>query len=258
MVRSLLVRGMLAGLAAGVAAFAFAFLVGEPQVQAAIEFQERRAARAGEPAAVEVYSRDVQRTIGLLTASIALGVGFGGLLALVFAYAYGRVGIAGARSTAAALAVVAFATLTLVPFTKYPANPPAVGDPATIDERTLLSFAMIAIAALALLAAVRARARLAARLGAWDATVVAGGVFVAVIAVAQLILPAMDAAPPGFPADVLYRFRLASLGISATLWLVIGLAFGAAAERLLAQQRGSRSRRSLRVTGREEDPAAGR
>lgn len=240
MIRSLLVRGMLAGLAAGVAAFAFAFLFGEPQVQAAIDFEERLAAQAGEPAAVEVYGRGVQRTIGLLTASIALGVGFGGLLALAFAYAYGRVRIAGARATAAVLALAAFATITLVPFTKYPANPPAVGDPATIDERTLLGFAMIAIAALALLTAVRVRGQLAARLGAWNATVVAGGVFIAVIAVAQLILPAIDETPPGFPADVLYRFRLASLGINATLWLVIGLGFGAAAERLLAQERRPR------------------
>ena len=36
MARSLLVRGMLVGLAAGVLAFAFAFAFGEPQVQKAI------------------------------------------------------------------------------------------------------------------------------------------------------------------------------------------------------------------------------
>ncbi|MCW3015172.1 MAG: CbtA family protein [Solirubrobacterales bacterium] len=234
MVRSLLIRGMLVGLLAGLLAFAFAFVFGEPQVQAAIDFEQLLAAKAGDPAEAELVSRGVQRTVGLLTGTVALGVALGGLFALVFAYAYGRIGVVGARPTAAVMALVAFATITLVPFTKYPASPPTVGDPATIDRRTLLAFAMIAITALALVAAVRVRAHVAPRLGTWNATLIAGGVFVALIAVAQLILPAVHETPPGFPADVLYRFRLASLGVNATLWLAIGLGFGAAAARLLS------------------------
>ena len=234
MVRALLVRGMLVGLAAGVLAFAFAFVFGEPQLQAAIEFEDLRAAGAGEPGQAEPIGRSAQRTIGLLTGTVALGVAFGGLFALGFAYAYGRIGLPGARLTAACLALAAFATITLVPFTKYPANPPAVGGGGeSIDQRTLLAFAMIAITACALVAAVRLHMQLTRRLRAWDAALVATGVFVAVIVVAQLILPAGDEAPPGFPADVLYHFRLASLGTSATLWLTIGLGFGVAAERLL-------------------------
>ncbi len=157
----------------------------------------------------------------------------GGLFALVFAYAYGRVGVRGPRPTAALLALVGFATVALVPATKYPANPPAVGDPSTIDRRTLLAFTMILITGLAVLAAIRVRARLVRRLGTWDATLVAGGVFLATVAAAQLMLPSVSETPAGFPADVLYRFRVASLGISATLWLTIGAGFGALAERLL-------------------------
>lgn len=237
MVRSLLVRGMLVGAAAGVLAFVFAFVFGEPQVHAAIEFERMLAAKAGEPADAELVSRGVQRTIGLLTGTVALGVAFGGLFALGFAYAYGRVGPAGTRPTAAVLALAAFATITLIPFTKYPANPPSVGDPDSLDQRTLLALAMIAITAVALLTAVRVRRQVAPRLSPWDATLVAAGAFVALIAVAQLILPAIHETPPGFPADVLYRFRLASLGTNATLWLTIGLGFGAAAERLLSPAR---------------------
>ncbi|MCW2998949.1 MAG: CbtA family protein [Solirubrobacterales bacterium] len=237
MVRSLLIRGMLAGVVAGLLAFAVAYVLGEPQVQAAIDFEALLAAKDGHHAEAEIVSRGVQRTLGLLTGTLALGVALGGMFSLVFAYAYGRIGLAGARLTAAVLALAAFATITLVPFTKYPANPPTVGDPATIDKRTLLAFAMIAITALALLAAVRVRAQLVQRLGSWDATLVAGGVFIALIGVAQLILPAVHETPANFPADVLYRFRLASLGINATLWLTIGLGFGAAAERLLSPGR---------------------
>jgi hypothetical protein len=216
MVRSLLTRGMLVGALAGLAAFAFAFLFGEPQVQHAIDFEEH-------------------------------------LAALTFAYAYGRITTLNARATAAALSGAAFVAITLVPFTKYPANPPSVGNPDTIDRRTVAYFAMIAITVLALVAAARVRRQLLARstgggrrggAAAWNATLAAGALFIVVIAVAELILPAIHETPAGFPADVLYRFRVASLGINATLWLALGLGFGVAAERLVERDRRAAERRA--------------
>jgi hypothetical protein len=233
MVRSLLVRGMLVGVVAGLLAFAFASIFGEPQVQHAIDFEDRLAALNHEPAGPEVVSRGVQRTLGLLTGTVATGVALGGLLGLVFAYAYGRVGALRARGTAALLAGGALVSITLIPFTKYPANPPTVGSPDTIDKRTVLFFAMIAITILALVAATRVRRSLVPSIGGWNAAIVAVGVLVAVVAVAELILPGVHETPAGFPADVLYRFRLASFGINATIWLALGLGFGAVAERLL-------------------------
>jgi predicted cobalt transporter CbtA len=233
MIRALLVRGMLAGLAAGVLAFAFAYAFGEPQVQAAIDFEEHLAQLNHEPAAAEVVSRGVQRTIGLLTGTVVMGVALGGLFALIFAWAYGRIGPLGARPTAALLALAAFVSVTLVPFTKYPANPPTVGNPDTIDRRTVLFVAMICISMLALVAAARIRRELLGRLGAWNAATVAAVGFVLVVAVAELILPAVHETPAGFPADVLWHFRVASLGINGVLWTAIGLGFGLLAERLL-------------------------
>lgn len=236
MVRPLLIRGMLVGLAAGVLAFAFAYVFGEPQIQRAIDFEDALARSTGAPVASEVVGRGVQSTLGLLAGTVALGVALGGGFSVVYAYVYGRIGAAGPRATAAVLAAAAFVTITLVPFTKYPANPPAVSDPATIGQRTLLYAAMIAITVAALVAGSRVRSQLLTRLGSWNASLVAGGVFIGLVAVAQLILPAIQETPRGFPADVLYRFRLASLGISAVLWLSIGLGFGAAAERLLSRR----------------------
>ena len=204
-----------------------AYVLGEPQIQRAIDFENDRG-----PALV---SRGVQRSIGLLTGDRScLGAALGGFFALVFAWAYGRVGTFGPRALAALLGAGAFLTITLVPFTKYPANPPGVGDPDTIDRRTLLFVAMIVISLLAAVAAWRIRRRLLDRFGSWNAGLLAIAAFIAVIAVAQLILPAVHETPGGFPADVLYRFRLASLGINLTLWTAIGLGFGAAAERVLS------------------------
>ncbi|WCB96223.1 hypothetical protein DSM104299_04979 [Baekduia alba] len=242
MVRPLLIRGMLVGVLAGLLAFAFAYAFGEPQVQHAIDFEDHLAALRHEPAAPEVVSRGVQRTLGLLTGTLATGVALGGLLGLTFAYAYGRLGAVRARATAALLAAGAFAVVTLIPSTKYPANPPTVGSPDTIDRRTVLFFAMIAISLLTLIAAARIDRQLRPRVGAWNAAILAGAALIAVVAAAELILPAVHETPAGFPADVLYRFRLASLGINATLWLTLGLGFGAAAERLLEPAARRRAR----------------
>jgi hypothetical protein len=195
-----------------------------------------------EPAEAELVSRGLQRTLGLLTGTVVMGIAVGGLFSLVFAWAYGRIGAMSPRLTAAVLALAAYLTVTVVPFTKYPANPPTVGNPDTIDKRTILFLTMIAITILAAVAAGRLRRELLGRLGAWNAALVAVAAFVVVIAVAELILPAVHETPQGFPADVLYRFRLASLGINLTLWTTIGLGFGVAAQRLLA---ASESRRSV-------------
>jgi hypothetical protein len=234
MVRPLLIRGMLVGAVAGVLAFVFALLFGEPQVGHAIAFDDHLSRLHHQAAEREVVSRGAQRTWGLLTGTLAMGVALGGLFALAFAWAYGRIGAFSARTTAALLALGAYLTIVLVPFTKYPANPPAVGNPDTIGRRTVLYFLMIVIALAAAMAAGRIRRSLLPSLGGWNAALAAAGAFIVLIAAAELLLPAVHETPKGFPADVLYRFRLASLGINATLWLTLGLGFGAVAERLLS------------------------
>jgi Probable cobalt transporter subunit (CbtA) len=241
MIRPLLVRGMLVGLAAGLLAFVFAFVFGEPQVQHAIDFEDHLARINHEPGEAEIVSRGIQRTLGLLTGTVAMGVALGGLFSLVFAWAYGRIGATSPRLTSAVLALGAFLTITVVPFTKYPANPPTVGNPDTIDKRTVLFVTMITISVLAAVAGGRIRRQLLPRLGAWNAALVAVAAFLVVVAVAELVLPAVHETPPGFPADVLYRFRLASLGINLTLWTTIGLGFGAVAQRLIAPSEARRT-----------------
>lgn len=233
MVGALLARGLLAGLVAGALAAAVAFAVAEPQVERALAFETATEGRGG-PDEPEPVSRGVQRTAGLATGVVATSVALGGLLALAFAWAYGRLGRLDARATAALLAAGAFVTVTLVPFAKYPANPPAVGDPATIRERTLLYLTMVAISLASAWFAVRVRRSAAARLDSRGAFAVAVAAFLALVAAAAATLPVAPAAPPGFPEDVLLRFRVASVATAATMWAALGLVFGIAAERLLA------------------------
>lgn len=67
MMRSLLVRGMLTGLAAAALALVFAWIFGEPQVGHAIAFENAHDKMARMAPAPEIVSRSVQQTWGLAT-----------------------------------------------------------------------------------------------------------------------------------------------------------------------------------------------
>ncbi|GAA1818110.1 CbtA family protein [Planosporangium flavigriseum] len=227
--RSLLVRGMLVGLAAGVLAYLFATVFGEPPVDAAIAFEDAHTTSGDHDP--ELVSRTIQSTIGLATAVVVYGAALGGLFALALAVAYGRLGRLPARPTALLVAAAGFVAVELAPFLTYPPNPPAVGNPETIGRRTALHFTLIAITVAAAVGATLLGRNLAARLGTWNAVLVAAGAFVAVVAAAAALLPAVNEVPADFPATVLWRFRLASLGTQLVLWTTLGLLFGALTDR---------------------------
>jgi hypothetical protein len=255
MVGALLLRGMLVGLLAGILSFAFLKIVGEPPVDQAIAFESRmEEAKAHEAAhghgavasqtapASELVSRATQAGIGLFTGIMVYSAAFGGLFALAFAMAYGRIGEASPRATAALLAALGFVAVYIVPSLRYPASPPAVGEADTIGMRTALYFSMIALSLAAMVAAGMLRTRLQPRLGAWNAALAAGAAYAVAMIVAGLVLPAVDEVPDGFPATVLWQFRVAAMGGQAILWATLGLAFGVAVERLLTNRGGSRTR----------------
>jgi hypothetical protein len=236
MLRKLLICGLLAGLCAGLLATGFARVVGEPQVNRAIAFESQAAKAAGEPEEAPIVSRAVQRSWGLLTASVVYGLSLGGLFALAFVAAYGRVGRAGPARTSIWLAGFAFVTLYLVPFVKYPANPPSVGDPDTIGKRTAAYLIMILISLLAAIAAVRLRGILAERWSGSTATLAAGAGYLLVVVIAGALLPSINEVPKAFPAVTLFRFREASIGMQAVIWTTIGLVFAGTAQRVMTGQ----------------------
>lgn len=229
----LLLRGMLAGLLAGILAFGFAKVFGEPSVDQAIAFEETMAHSHdhGDGAAEEeeeLVSREVQSTIGLFTGMVVYSVSIGGIFALVFAFAMGRMGSLkiGPRGLAAILALLAFISVILVPALKYPANPPAVGDPETIGQRTKLFFLMLVVSIAALVVAVNVFRKLLARSGGWTAAVMAILLYTVIMSVAGKLFPTINEVPKEFSASLLWNFRIASLGIHVVLWTVLGLVFG--------------------------------
>ncbi len=228
--RRLLIRGMLVGAAAGLLAFGFGWLFGEGAIDAAIAFESAHAIPG--VAAPEPVSRAVQSTLGLGVAVVVYGAALGGIFALLFALVHGRVIRAGARATSATLAAVGFVTVFLVPFLKYPANPPAVGDADTIGRRSTWYFLMILISIGAAVAAALVNRSAMRRWGSWDAALVSVAVFLVIVGTAATLLPGVNEVPADFPATVLWRFRVTSLGSQLVLWTSLGLLFGLLTERV--------------------------
>lgn len=256
MMTKFLVRGMLAGILAGLLSFGFAKVFGEPSVDKAIAFESQmdkleskeggleQASRhvqeaAGLPvcktacACGELVSRRIQGGWGLFTAIVTYGSAIGGLFALAFSVAYGRVGNFGPRAIAMLLAGAGFFTIVLIPTLKYPANPPAVGLAETIGMRTSSYFGMILFSISIFALSVVLGTSLVKCIGAWNATILAGMAFVGMIGTVMFLLPSINEVPELFPAVVLWRFRIASLGTQCVLWTTLGLLFGAFTERSL-------------------------
>ncbi|MFD4254300.1 CbtA family protein [Amycolatopsis thermoflava] len=258
--KTLVLRGMAAGGIAGLLAFVFARIFAEPRIEAAIDYETGREAaqsvvdsgmhvhdpvHAAHEAGAELFTRTVQAGVGSAAALIVFGIALGTVFAAVFALAFGRVGGLRARSLALVLAGAGLLVVYLVPFLKYPANPPAVGAPDTIGTRTSFYLVAVLAAAAVLGGAVWLGRALRSRLGTWNASLAATVAFVLGTGVVLAVLPGFDETPgallapdgamvyPGFPADVLAEFRLYSVLTQVVLWVAIGLVFGALAERVL-------------------------
>ena len=76
----------------------------------------------------------------------------GSLFGIVFALSRNSLPGKNDISKAAFLSVIMWVTIYLIPFLKYPANPPTVGDGETVVLRAILYLSFIAISGLSVVA----------------------------------------------------------------------------------------------------------
>ena len=244
MIRTHLRRGLLAGLVAGLLAGLFGFAFGEPILDRAIAMEGSGDHGHAEGQAdgthhdeAELFGRGEQKG-GLF---LALGL-YGGAVGTLFGLASGLFGgrlYGDGWGRSLRLAVAVFSGGVLVPFLKYPPNPPGVGlDPETLTARTLSYLAMAALSLLAVFFAWK----LARELGGLSAPArhLAVGAFLAGSwGLLLFLLPGFEGAAAGeAPADLVWVFRLSSLGTQAVLWAGIGCVFGLLEERAEGAARG--------------------
>ncbi|MGW5238416.1 CbtA family protein [Monashia sp. NPDC004114] len=241
---AILRRGVAAGAAAGLAAALVIWLVVEPVIRKALAIEDARETNhlgggRSAPLALPVHtggeplvSRSAQVVGGALT-SVIVGIAFGVIFAIVFVKVRERLGGTTDFAKSVVLAGVGFGAVSLLPALKMPANPPAVGDPATVGRRTMLYAVVLLLGVAAVLLVAALDRWLAAHEVApslrWAADIAAG--VVAVALVFALVPGSPDAIPSDVPAALIWEFRLASLAQLAVMWLVLGVSFGLLMER---------------------------
>lgn len=249
--RTFLIHGLIAGLIAGFAAFLVAYQVGEPPLEAAIAVEESGAPAAdghthshGEEDAGTVVSRDNQSTWGLLTGTLAIGTALGGLVALASAGVMGRFGRLRPGQSTAVVTLTGFVAVALVPFLKYPASPPATGNPDTIGDRTANYFTFLLISIFVAILVWALAKQVLPQWGAYRTVLVSAGSYLAVMAVTAALMPAVSELGT-FPAQTLWEFRLGSLLTIAAMWATIGVVLVGLVERQQRHREVAAARREL-------------
>ncbi len=222
---TLIRRFLAAGVAAGLVFGLWLWLVGEPVIRAALAFEETLP--SGVPTRPEMFSRSTQLVGGMLAVLV-----FGVLLAFLFGTFYAAirhriVGRGGDQIAVLTGTGVAFVITAVVPAIKYPGNPPGIGDPDTVMQRSL-AYLTLVIACLAVVCVVAATSsRLKDRID--DATRLAVAVVAAAAAIWAIMLiwpDTNDVLPDTIPAPLVWSFRVGSLGGLALYWGTLGLLSG--------------------------------
>ena len=193
-------RGALAGLIAGVLGFVFARIWAEPVIDKSIDYESgrddilaalnRAAGRPVAPDGPEIFSRTMQSTVGIATGIIVFSVAMGAVVAVAYVVLHGRFAV---RPQTLAWLVCGFGFLGvyLLPFVKYPANPPAIGHTFTIMTRGQLYLTMVVASLILLGLAVFAARRLSRRVGLYRAVLIAAAGFLVLYGVLLAVLPSL-------------------------------------------------------------------
>lgn len=215
---------LISGAIAGTILGAVNQVVVEPYVERAIEIEMESARQSGEMInPIEFAAYRFWQKGGEIAAGTILGLSLGSLFGIVFAY--GRDSAPGSSNLKKALfiACIMWIVLFLVPALKYPANPPAVGDPGTIYQRQGLYLAFLAISGFSALGL----ALLYNRVGALPAKkVIIPAVYAVIISGAYFAMPA-NPDQISAPLDLVVSFRIVSALTITMFWMLLGVILGA-------------------------------
>ncbi|MCV0392289.1 MAG: CbtA family protein [Nitrosopumilus sp.] len=216
-----LVSGAFAGLVHGTVNFAIV----EPYLDQAIGLENQNLFASGEAENtpqfwVEYEGYRVWQKSGQILAGVILGVSVGSLFGIV--YALSRNSLPGNNDVKKAILLsgIMWLTLYFIPFLKYPANPPTVGDADTVILRSILYLSFIAISGFGTLVFYKISKKFQARKKL--IVLIGYGVFISAVFFGMPENPDDITAP----MNLVTEFRIMSvLGVSS-FWASVGLILG--------------------------------
>lgn len=214
---------LLAGAIAGTILGVMNQVAVEPYIERAIELEMQNTVQSGQVIDSDEFTayRFWQKG-GEIVAGTILGLSIGSLFGIVFAYTHSSIPGSNNKKKALIVAGIMWIVLFLMPALKYPANPPAVGDPETIYYRQTLYVAFLAISGFSALGL----AFLYRRMGSLNIKkTIIPAAYAAIIAGAYLAMPSSPD-PINAPMDLVIGFRAASAITLSIFWGLLGVIFG--------------------------------
>ena len=221
---------LLSGAIAGTVLGAINQALVEPYIDRAISLETQNAIKEGEVIdPVELQNYRLWQKGGEIAAGTILGMSFGALFGVVFVYSRSLL-LPQSNSNirkALVLAGIMWFVLFLIPALKYPANPPAVGDPETIYYREALYIGLLAISGFTALGLALLYRKLGSRTpNNKNRIIIVPLIYAAIIVGAFLILPP-NPDKISAPVDLVQGFRIASAFTMSIFWGLLGLILGA-------------------------------
>ena len=219
-----LFSGVIAGIVLGLINQA----VVEPFIDRAISIEMQRHVARGESIdTVQQSQYRVWQKGGEVVAAAMYGVSLSALFGIVFVYSKRSLPGIDSKRKALFLAAVMFFVIFLVPALKYPANPPAVGNPDTIYYREILYVGFIAVSGFSALALALSYRKLKTYLSEKKTTVM----LIVSLIYAIIMIGAYMAFPPNpdkvtIPINLIISFRIASVCSIGIFWGVLGIIVG--------------------------------
>ena len=216
-----LISGSLAGAIHGTVNFTIV----EPYLDQAIGIENQNLFASGEEEDnpqfwAEYESYRIWQKSGQVLAGIILGIAMGSLFGIVFALSRNSLPGKNDVTKSLILAGLMWLTIYIIPFLKYPANPPTVGDGETVMLRAILYVSFIALSGIGVVIFYKLSQKLQNNKKYF-------GLFGYVIFITILFF-VMPENPDEItaPMNLVNEFRLMSvLGVSS-FWLSVGLILG--------------------------------
>jgi len=216
-----LVSGAFAGTIHGMVNFAIV----EPYLDQAIGIENQNLFASSEEKDtpefwVEYEGYRVWQKSGQILSGAILGTSIGSLFGIVFALSRNSLPGNNNIKKAVVLAGIMWFTIFLIPFLKYPANPPTVGDPETVVLRSILYLSLIAISGFGAVAFYKLSKKF--QNNKKVVALIGYGVFISIVFFAMPENPDEITAP----MNLVNEFRIMSfLGVSS-FWVSIGVILG--------------------------------
>jgi len=216
-----LISGALAGTIHGVANL----ILVEPYLDTAIGIENQHLFASGEEKNTPEFRAEFDsyrywQKGGQILAGAILGTSIGALFGIVYAYSRNSLpGRTDLRKTFT-LAAIMWLTVFIIPFLKYPANPPTVGDPETVVLRSILYLSFIAISGFGAVGFYQMYKKLQSRKK-----------IIAFVGYAIFISTVFAVMPPNpdeisAPIELVNQFRLMSVIAVSVFWVSVAAVLG--------------------------------